>query len=267
MTDSVSDSAAVHKDEMVRGGSACALRHDGSMLAVVTARRGGQEVRETAHIDSSGNEILRSRVGDTLRRLPSVTAIFPMDDGRILVGGHDLRRFLRDGTQDSTFRVTASLPSIRKIVMQGEKILVLSAGGQLQRLESSGAIDSVFRIPLLKVYSGRLERRNGKPGEGNSSFRGLLSNAKSAARLRDGQSSARLTTTPASSPPSNVPDITTAQVMWCHPPRNRARRQYYRDDFLRYVGASATDRAFTKATCKLHITLRAERLETGCNWT
>lgn len=81
-----------------------------------------------------------------------ISAIVPMSNGRILVGGDTLARVFEDGTQDLAFQVH-SFSLVQRICLQGEKILVLDGSGHLQRLNSDGGSDSTFRVPVLNVYS------------------------------------------------------------------------------------------------------------------
>jgi hypothetical protein len=80
-----------------------------------------------------------------------VTAILPPDDSRILVGGVDVRRFMSNGTQDPTFRMTDKSHRVKKLLLQGEQILVLDEEGHLSRLNTNGTIDPAFRIFGLKT--------------------------------------------------------------------------------------------------------------------
>ena len=77
----------------------------------------------------------------------------PLSDGRILTVGRNVVRLLEDGRQDPTSQVYESPSSVRKFLIQGEKLLVVDALGHLNRLNSDGSIDASFQMPVLKVYS------------------------------------------------------------------------------------------------------------------
>jgi hypothetical protein len=77
-----------------------------------------------------------------------------MSDGRILVVHDGLVRVLKDGARDSTFQAYGiESDSILKVLIQGEKIIVLDRSGKLVRLNGDGSLDSSFRMPALRVYS------------------------------------------------------------------------------------------------------------------
>jgi uncharacterized delta-60 repeat protein len=142
------------KEEVLEGverRGAFAFMRDGSILAVVAVRRDGKDWRVVEHLDPNGREIPRSHVRNALEQLRLVTAILPLDDGRILVGGADVRRFMSDGTQDPTFQVAGKVRRVKKFLLQGEQILMLDEDGHLSRLNNNGAIDPAFRIPVLKT--------------------------------------------------------------------------------------------------------------------
>jgi hypothetical protein len=145
------------------GLGAFAVLSDGSMILASNGNRSGRRSNEVLHVDSSGIEIRRSPLRDALQLqgFLFVSAIVPMSDGRILVGGKrnldggaTVTRVLENGTRDPTFQVRG-YSFVRRICLQGEKILVLDGidGGRLQRLNSDGSSDPTFRIPVLKVYS------------------------------------------------------------------------------------------------------------------
>jgi uncharacterized delta-60 repeat protein len=149
------------KNDPAWGFGAFAVLSDGSMLVAPNINRNGRESSEVLHVDSSGIEIRRSPLRDALQRFLIVSAIVPTSDGRILVvgrrnlaGGATVARLLENGTPDPTFHVRG-FPFVRKICLQGEKILVLEGigSGRLQRLNSDGSSDPTFQVPLLKVYS------------------------------------------------------------------------------------------------------------------
>jgi hypothetical protein len=144
------------------GPGALAVLSDGSMIVASNVNRSGRISNEVLHVDSSGIEIRRSPLRDALQPYVFVSAIVPMSDGRILVGGKrnlgggaTVVRVFEDGTQDPTFQVHG-YSFVRRICLQGERTLVLDGGidgGRLLRLNSDGSSDPTFRIPVLKVYS------------------------------------------------------------------------------------------------------------------
>jgi hypothetical protein len=58
---------------------------------------------------------------------------------------------MSDGTQDPTFQVVDKFHRVKKILLQGEQILVLDEDGHLSRLNNNGTVDPAFRILDLKT--------------------------------------------------------------------------------------------------------------------
>ncbi len=123
--------------------SAFAMLRDGSLLAVFSGRDSSR--KKVVHLDSTGREIKGSRLGRALGRLGFVTSILRLDDGRLLVGGDGVRSFMSDGTPDASFQMTEQIPSVVKLQLHGEKIMVLDEQGTLHRLLPDGAIDTTFQ--------------------------------------------------------------------------------------------------------------------------
>ena len=134
------------------GPIAFATLPNGSMLVASNVYREGVITTAITHVDPNGVEVRRSPLRDALRRFVIVSAIVPVQDGRILVGGQIVERLLDDGTHDATFQAHR-FSFVRKILLQGDKILVLDGNRHLHRLKSDGSIDPTFRLPVLRVYS------------------------------------------------------------------------------------------------------------------
>ena len=132
-----------------------AILPDGSIL--VHDHNGHQAFNETVYLDRDGNQIRTELDGtrlcdDLVRARPS--SVVPMSDGGILLdGGEWIMKVRPDGTLDRAFHGSHTYLSAQKIVLQGEKILVLDGHGRLARLNSDGSPDASFQTPALRVYS------------------------------------------------------------------------------------------------------------------
>lgn len=131
-----------------------ALLPDGSML--VHSHNGHQAFNETVLLDRDGNQIRTdprgTRLCDDLVRAGPVSVVF-MRDGGVLLGGDT--RFRPDGTEDRSFRFRGPRVYLEpmKVVLQGNKIVVLDYNGKLSRLNADGSPDPSFQTPALRVYS------------------------------------------------------------------------------------------------------------------
>ena len=123
---------------------------DGSMIVRMEGRRGREVTVETLHLDSNGVEKRESRLRDTLHRLQCTTAV-RTSDGGFLAGGRSLARVREDGTPDAAFHLYETHSGVRKIFLQGGKILVLEWNGNLVRLNGDGSPDRGFLIAEVKV--------------------------------------------------------------------------------------------------------------------
>jgi uncharacterized delta-60 repeat protein len=123
---------------------------DGSMIVRMEGRRGRDVTYATLHLDSNGAEIRESKLRDTLSRLQCTTAV-RTGDGAILAGGRSLARVREDGTPDAAFHVYETHSGVRRILLQGGKILVLEWNGNLVRLDRDGRPDRSFLMPKVKV--------------------------------------------------------------------------------------------------------------------
>jgi hypothetical protein len=143
------------------GPGAFATLRDGSMLYTANVNRDGGIFSEVIHLDSNGAEIRKSALRDALQGFVAISAIVPMSDGRILVGGRSsaafgrnrVERLLDDGTYDPTFHAQDGFDYVKTIRLHGENILVMDGSGNLHRLNRHGDRDGTFHLPLLKVYS------------------------------------------------------------------------------------------------------------------
>lgn len=144
------------------GPVAYATLRDSSMLFTVNVRPNvGMIDSQVVHLDANGAEIRNSALCDALQKFLVISALMPMSDGRILVGGRrsaglakaTVERLLENGTPDSTFHPDDDFDYVKRICLQGDKILVLDGSGNLHRLNRDGHRDTTFRLPLLKVYS------------------------------------------------------------------------------------------------------------------
>jgi hypothetical protein len=130
---------------------------DGSMLVRMGSFEYGS-TDELMYLDRDGKTLENPGLLHALHplapRIRGFTPVVPMSDGRILVVHDGLVRVLKDGARDSTFQAYGiESDSILKVLIQGEKIIVLDRSGKLVRLNGDGSLDSSFRMPALRVYS------------------------------------------------------------------------------------------------------------------
>jgi uncharacterized delta-60 repeat protein len=144
------------------GPVAYAMLPDSSILFTVSFRPNvGMTSSQVVHLDSRGAEIQKSALRRALQDVALISALAPMSDGRILVGGRrslvsgraKVERLLEDGTPDPTFHSHDGFVSVARIRLQGDKILILDHMGNLHRLNPDGDQDDTFHVPLLNVYS------------------------------------------------------------------------------------------------------------------
>jgi uncharacterized delta-60 repeat protein len=141
----------------VRSADLVAAPPDGSILVRIGSYEHGS-IDEMIYLDRDGKGIENPGLADALLfwfpGINKFTAAVPVSDGRFLVVHAGLVRVLRDGTLDSTFHLygTQSNPIV-KLLIQGEKIIVVDGSGGLVRLNGDGSPDPSFRMPALKVYS------------------------------------------------------------------------------------------------------------------
>jgi uncharacterized delta-60 repeat protein len=132
-----------------------AILPDGSML--VHSHNGHWAFNETVYLDRDGNQVRTELRGtrvcdDLVRARPS--SVVPMSDGGILLDADEwIMKVRPDGTLDRAFHASHTYLSAQKIVLQGEKILILDGHGKLARLNSDGSPDPSFQTPALRVYS------------------------------------------------------------------------------------------------------------------
>ena len=84
--------------------------------------------------------------------LISDIALLP-DGGMLVATWNWLGKFRPDGTPDPAFRAPSTFHELRRIVLQGEKILLSEGAGTLIRLNADGSPDPSFQMPSLRVYS------------------------------------------------------------------------------------------------------------------
>jgi uncharacterized delta-60 repeat protein len=141
----------------VRSADLVAAPPDGSILVRMGSYEHGS-IDEMIYLDRDGKGIENPGLVDALLFwFPGnhkFTAAVPVSDGRFLVVHAGLVRVLRDGTLDDTFHLYGTLSNpLVKVLMQGEKIIVVDGSGGLVRLTGDGSPDPTFRMPALKVYS------------------------------------------------------------------------------------------------------------------
>lgn len=137
-----------------------AILPDGSMLARMGSFEHGA-MDEWMYLDRDGKAIENPGLLNALQPLaPPILSVgftfaVPTSAGGILVVRDGLVRILKNGARDSTFHAYHAPQSnpIWKVLIQGEKIIVLDRSGKMVRLNGDGSLDPSFRMPALRVYS------------------------------------------------------------------------------------------------------------------
>ena len=128
-----------------------AILRDESM--VIYKHGGPHSENETIYLSREGEEIRGPGLSETLRVANTMTAVSIGDGGILLGGDEQIVKFWPDGSIDQTFHGFRAPWFVKKIALQGEKILISDGRGDLVRLNGDGSRDLSFRTPVLNLYS------------------------------------------------------------------------------------------------------------------
>jgi uncharacterized delta-60 repeat protein len=123
---------------------------DGSLLVHMQNIRGIPH--EAVYLDRDGKEIPWPVLREPFMSF-DIGAFALANDGGVFVGRGGMMAKLRpDGTLSPAFNARDIDQDVRKIVVQGEKILIVDNREKLFRLNGDGSLDSSFKARELKVF-------------------------------------------------------------------------------------------------------------------
>jgi hypothetical protein len=148
------------RSDVAVGPSAFAILSDRSMLAMFETSHAGRAFSEVAYVDANGVAPRRSALRDVLRGFRFISAIVPLSGGRVLVAGQrtsadptTVERLSKEGIRDPSFVFRGTTGIVRKVLLQGEKLVILDGTGRVSRVNGDGSSDPTFSVPILNVYS------------------------------------------------------------------------------------------------------------------